>query len=319
MKFPLRGMAASMLSAALLSALLLPTTAAARQAGAVVAADALATERDKASYMVGMDVGASLRGAGPGLDVAAFERSLRNTLAGGEPLLDEATMKSTMAALTAHANARQAAPGTPAPAVDWANASLAAGIAVGASLLPIKGEIDLETVMQALRTVVAGDAPRLGQDEYRQVRSAFEQKVMAQARAQAAALGTRNAADGAAFLAANKEAPGVFTTGSGLQYMVLRDGTGPRPKMEDRVRVHYRGTLLDGTEFDSSYARKVPTEFGLAQVIPGWTEGVSLMPVGAKYRFWIPAALAYGEKGTPGGPIGPNATLVFEVELLEIL
>ena len=318
MKFPLRGVAASMLSAALLSAMLLPAPANAQQR-AVGAAGALATERDKVSYMVGMDVGASLRGAGPGLDLAAFERSFRNTLAGGEPLLDEATMKSTMAALTAHANAGQAVPGTPAPAVDWTNAGLAAGIAVGASLLPIKDEIDLDTLMQALRTVLAGQAPRLGQDDYRQVRSAFEQKVMAQARAEAAALGTRNAAEGTAFLAANKGKPGVFTTGSGLQYMVLRDGNGQRPRMEDRVRVHYRGTLLDGTEFDSSYARKVPAEFGLGQVIPGWTEGVSLMPVGAKYRFWIPAELAYGEKGTPGGPIGPDATLVFEVELLEIL
>lgn len=317
MKFPLRGIAVSMLSAAMLSAALLPAPAAARQ-GAVVAADALATERDRVSYMVGMDVGASLRGAGPDLDLAAFERSFRNTLAGGEPLLDEATMKATMAALTAQANARQAAPGTPAPAVDWTNAGLAAGIAVGASLLPIKDEIDLGTAMQAVRTVVAGEAPRLGQDEYRQVRTAFEQKVMAQARAQAAALGTHNAAEGAAFLAANKDRPGVFTTGSGLQYMVLRDGTGPRPKSTDRVLVNYRGTLLDGTEFDSSYTRGEPSNFKLDQVIIGWTEAISLMPVGAKYRFWIPGELAYGEKGTPGGPIGPNATIVFEVELLGI-
>ena len=316
MKSPLRGIAASMLSAALLSAMLpMPATA---QQGATTAQAALATDRDRVSYMVGMDIGASLRGAGSELDLAAFERSVRNTLAGGEPLLDETTMKATMAALMAHANARQA-PGTPSTNVDWTRAGLAAGIAVGASLAPIKAELDLDIVMQALRTVLAGEAPRLGQDEYRQVRTSFEQKVQALARAEAAALGSRNASEGAAFLAGNKVKPGVFSTGSGLQYMVLREGTGLRPKMADTVRVHYRGTLLDGTEFDSSYARNEPAEFGLDQVIPGWTEGVSLMPVGAKYRFWVPAALAYGAKGTPGGPIGPNATLVFEVELLDIL
>ena len=315
MKFPLRGIAALVLSA-----MLNPVTASAQDAPSATTAS-LSTERDRVSYMVGMDVGASLRGAGPGLDLAAFERSLRNTMADGAPLLDEATMRSTMDALMARAQPGQAPspPGTPVPAVDPTNAGLATGIAVGASLLPIRGELDLDLLMQAARTVHAGEAPRLGQDEYRMVRAGFEQKMQALARAEAAALGTRNAAEGASFLAANKSKPGVFTTGSGLQYMVLQDGSGERPKAGDTVRVHYRGTLLDGTEFDSSHARNVPAEFALGQVILGWTEGVSLMPVGARYRFWIPAELAYGEKGTPGGPIGPNATLVFDVELLDIL
>ena len=210
-------------------------------------------------------------------------------------------------------------PGSQAPTVDPTRAGLAAGIGVGASLLPISDEIDPDIVMQALRTVAAGGAPRLDQAQYEQVRSAFQQKVQARAQAEAAALGARNASEGAAFLAANKPRPGVVTTGSGLQYQVLREGAGARPKATDRVRVHYRGTLLDGTEFDSSYARNEPTEFGLDQVIIGWAEAVSLMPVGAKYRFWIPGELAYGEKGTAGGPIGPNATLVFEIELLDIL
>jgi len=111
----------------------------------------------------------------------------------------------------------------------------------------------------------------------------------------------------------------VFTTPSGLQYMVLRQGAGERPQPSDRVRVNYHGTLLDGTVFDSSYERGQPAEFALDQVIPGWTEGVALMPVGGKYRFWIPGELAYGAKGTPGGPIGPNATLVFDVELMAVL
>lgn len=317
MKFPARGIAAPVLSALFLAAAG-ASGAAAAQATAPVAAPALATDRDRASYMVGMDVGASLRRFGPVLDMAAFERSLRNSVAGGAPLLDEAAMRATTEALMARAAPGQA-PGAPMPAVDATQAGLAAGIGVGSSLAPIRAELELDVVLQAIRTVIAGGTPSLGQEEYAQVRTAFEQRVQARAAAAAAALGARNASEGAAFLASNKSRPGVITTGSGLQYTVLQQGTGPRPAMTDSVRVHYRGTLLDGTEFDSSYARDTPAEFGLDQVIPGWTEAVALMPVGAKYRFWIPAELGYGAKGTPGGPIGPNATLVFEVELLDIL
>jgi hypothetical protein len=101
--------------------------------------------------------------------------------------------------------------------------------------------------------------------------------------------------------------------------MIMRQGSGARPKSTDQVRVNYHGTLLDGTVFDSSYDRGQPAEFALNQVIAGWTEGLSMMPVGSKFRFWIPGELAYGPKGTPGGPIGPNATLVFDVELMSIL
>jgi FKBP-type peptidyl-prolyl cis-trans isomerase FkpA len=311
-------LSAALASGLLLTGMLLPAEAAARPQAEVPAAPALATERDRASYMVGMDVGASLRRFGPTLDMAAFERSLRNSIAGGKPLLDEAAMRATTEALMARAAPGQA-PGTPLPAVDATNAGLAAGIGVGSSLAPIREELDLEVLLRAVRTVLAGGTPVLGQEDYTQVRAAFEQRVQARAAAAAAELGARNAREGAAFLAANKGKPGVVTTGSGLQYTVLQQGSGLRPSGTDRVRVHYRGTLLDGTEFDSSYARNEPAEFGLDQVIPGWTEAVALMPVGAKYRFWIPGELAYGAKGTPGGPIGPNATLVFEVELLDIL
>ncbi len=128
----------------------------------------------------------------------------------------------------------------------------------------------------------------------------------------------RNRAEGEAFLAENRKQKGVITTASGLQYMVLREGSGPRPAPTDTVRVNYEGRLLDGTVFDSSYQRGQPAEFPLTAVIAGWTEGVALMPVGAKYRFWIPSDLAYGANGAPGGKIGPNATLTFDVELLGI-
>jgi FKBP-type peptidyl-prolyl cis-trans isomerase len=123
---------------------------------------------------------------------------------------------------------------------------------------------------------------------------------------------------GEAFLKENAKKEGVKTTASGLQYKVLKEGSGKNPKATDTVQVNYRGTLTNGTEFDSSYKRGEPIEFPLNGVIPGWTEGVQLMKEGAKYQFFIPSKLAYGERGTPGGPIPGNAALIFEVELLKV-
>ena len=123
---------------------------------------------------------------------------------------------------------------------------------------------------------------------------------------------------GEAFLKENAKKEGVKTTASGLQYKVLKEGEGKSPKATDRVKVHYKGTLIDGKEFDSSYKRGEPIEFPLNGVIKGWTEGVQLMKEGAKYQFTIPSKLGYGESGTPGGPIPPNATLIFEVELIQV-
>ena len=132
-------------------------------------------------------------------------------------------------------------------------------------------------------------------------------------------MGKQNLAAGVAFLAENGKKPGVVTTASGLQYQVVTMGKGAKPTPSDNVRVHYTGTLLDGTKFDSSYDRNEPAQFAVGAVVPGWTEALQLMPVGSKYKLWIPAKLGYGEQGTPGGPIPPNATLVFDVELIEIV
>ena len=126
-----------------------------------------------------------------------------------------------------------------------------------------------------------------------------------------------NLAKGEKFLAENATKEGVVTTASGLQYKILTEGTGKSPKATDTVLVHYAGTLLSGTEFDSSYRRKEPIEFPLNRVIPGWTEGVQLMKEGAKFRFFIPSKLAYGPRGA-GRDIGPNETLIFDVELLKV-
>jgi len=127
----------------------------------------------------------------------------------------------------------------------------------------------------------------------------------------------KNQKEGAAFLAANAKKAGVKSTPSGLQYLVIKEGAGKKPTAADAVTVHYRGTLINGSEFDSSYKRNQPATFPLNQVIKGWTEGVQLMKEGGKYRFFIPSELAYGSRGA-GGLIGPNATLIFEVELISV-
>jgi FKBP-type peptidyl-prolyl cis-trans isomerase FkpA len=282
------------------------------------------SDRSKVSYMVGSDVGRSIAAVGPDLDLAAFERAVKNAFSGGKPLLTDEESQTVGRALMQRIGERSGkalpgtAPGTKAPPVDKAKVGFLVGTDVGRSLSPIQEELDLPTFLQAVKTLVAGGKPALSDADMDQVRESFSKRMEAKEKARIAEAITKNAAEGAAFLSKNKQSKGVISTASGLQYMVLRQGTGKRPRSTDRVRVNYRGTLLDGSEFDSSYSRGQPAEFALDQVIAGWTEGLALMPVGAKYRFWIPSAIGYGERGSPPS-IGPNATLVFDVELLDVL
>jgi FKBP-type peptidyl-prolyl cis-trans isomerase len=192
------------------------------------------------------------------------------------------------------------------------------GMDLANNLGQIKSEIDIEILVQALKTQLAGGKTLLTADEAGQVRSEFMRRLQAQQEGQQRERAEKNRAEGDAFLAANKDKPGVKVTASGLQYQVMREGEGAKPTTNDQVKVHYLGTLIDGTKFDSSYDRGEPAQFPLNGVIAGWTEALQLMPVGSKYKLFIPSNLAYGDRGTPG-PIGPNATLIFEVELLEIL
>ncbi|MEG3191438.1 FKBP-type peptidyl-prolyl cis-trans isomerase [Lysobacter sp. D1-1-M9] len=198
-------------------------------------------------------------------------------------------------------------------------ASYMIGMEMAKSLEPLKEEIDLDTLHEAMTTALAGETPLMNEEQVAQVQQRFTQKMQAKQVAERLAQAEENAEQGAAFLAENAGKPNVETTESGLQYQVLTPAEGPTPDVSDTVSVHYKGSLLDGTTFDSSYDRGQPAEIPLAAVVPGWQEGIALMPVGSKYRFWIPGELGYGEQGTPGGPIGPNDTLVFEVELLDIV
>ena len=192
------------------------------------------------------------------------------------------------------------------------------GIGLGQRLKQETFTIDPDTFAQGVKDAVNGGEQLMTQEEIMAEMQAFQQQQMAAQQEAANQLGTDNQAAGEAYLAANGLKEGVTTTESGLQYEVISAGEGAKPTATDTVEVHYAGTLLDGTEFDSSYKRGATVSFPLNGVIPGWTEGLQLMPVGSKYRFVIPSNLAYGPGGTGGGPIGPNATLVFEVELVSI-
>lgn len=191
-----------------------------------------------------------------------------------------------------------------------ARQSYAVGVVMASFASRQVEDLDDHALTQGMKDMYGGGATLLAEDQIQVVVQDYFQK---QQEIKTAA----NRTEGQAFLAENASREGVTVTASGLQYEVLRDGDGPRPSADSTVKVHYRGTLLDGTQFDSSYDRGEPISFSLKGVIAGWTEGVQLMPVGSKYRLFIPDNLAYGERGA-GNMIGPNATLIFDVELLEI-
>ena len=195
-------------------------------------------------------------------------------------------------------------------ATDDAKVSYGLGMMIGERILKQYGELDYDLVVEAMKAQQAGEETLMSMDEAQMALQAQQEEAAAAASAEAMAAGE-------AFLEENAAREGVSTTDSGLQYEVMTEGEGEMPTAEDTVTVHYVGTLMDGTEFDSSVARGEPATFPLGQVIPGWTEGLQLMNVGSKYRFVIPADLAYGDQ-SPSPAIGPGETLVFEVELLEI-
>ena len=196
--------------------------------------------------------------------------------------------------------------------------SYALGIGIGSQLAGMGAkELNIDDFAQAIKDVISGSELKVDNAEAQTLVQNFFQEQEAKQQAAAAEAGKAAKAAGEAFLAENGKKDGIVTLPSGLQYQVLKEGNGKKPSSTDQVVCHYEGTLIDGTVFDSSYQRNQPATFGLNQVIPGWTEGVQLMQEGAKYRFFIPYKLAYGERGA-GAQIPPFATLVFDVELIEV-
>ncbi|GAB4033996.1 FKBP-type peptidyl-prolyl cis-trans isomerase [Spirosoma gilvum] len=179
-------------------------------------------------------------------------------------------------------------------------------------------DVNAALIAQGLDEALNGGTMRLSMDQVQQVIQNYYQKQMVAKNAEAVKASAENKKIGNAFLAENKTKAGVVTTASGLQYSVEKEGTGPKPTASDRVKVHYAGRLLDGTEFDSSIKRGQPAEFGVTEVIKGWTEALQLMPVGSKWKLYIPSDLAYGDRSM-GSDIKPGSTLVFDVELLDIV
>ncbi len=194
--------------------------------------------------------------------------------------------------------------------------SYAVGLQVGKSLQTAAIDLKMDAFVKGIEDVMADREPALSDEEMMVVMNAFRQKAMEEMESKQQAEAETNLRDGQAFLAANAAKEGVKTLDSGLQYRVIEEGAGPSPTASDRVKVHYRGTLIDGSQFDSSYDRGEPVVFGVTQVIKGWTEALQLMKKGAKWQLFIPPQLAYGPNGRPGIP--PNAVLIFDVELLDI-
>jgi FKBP-type peptidyl-prolyl cis-trans isomerase FklB len=180
-------------------------------------------------------------------------------------------------------------------------------------------EVDWNLVAQGMKDAAAGRKTALTEDQAKAVLNEVQAEVHKQQDEKTKELAAKNKTEGDAFLAANKSKEGVVTLPSGLQYKILTAGTGPKPTASDSVVCNYKGTLINGTEFDSSYKRGQPATFGVGQVIKGWTEALQLMPVGSKWQLVIPSSLAYGDRGEPRGGIEPNSTLVFEVELMSIV
>ncbi len=195
--------------------------------------------------------------------------------------------------------------------------SYSIGIDIGNTLKRQSIDVNLDLVTRGLKDAMTGGKMLMTEEQIVETVTNFRKEMMAKQQEQAKMLGEKNKKEGEAFLEENKKKEGVQTLPSGLQYKVIKPGTGKKPKLTDTVTTHYRGTLIDGTEFDSSYKRGNPVTFPVNGVIPGWTEALQLMQEGAKWQLFIPPNLAYGERGA-GREIGPNATLIFEVELISV-
>jgi FKBP-type peptidyl-prolyl cis-trans isomerase len=263
------------------------------------------------SYALGMDMARQVdRMPGSG-DHDALEQGLHDQLEGKAKIDVEACREIMQAASMGGTDEENESFSDPNFESREQQSGYAAGVTIADFVNKQFDGVQTKAICQGLRDKLSGEETLLPEEEVREIVNDYQQEQREQK-------ASANQAEGEKFLAQNAQRPEVQVTESGLQYEVVEEGSGDKPSAEDTVKVHYRGTLIDGTEFDSSYKRGEPIEFPLNRVIAGWTEGVQLMSVGSKYKFYIPGQLAYGERGA-GPDIGPNATLIFEVELLDIV
>lgn len=246
--------------------------------------------------------------------MAVWMMLLASTLAQQTP-----PVKTQPAAPAAQTGEAPAAPSQSAPALTTRadKFSYALGMNLSQNLRRQSIEVNPDLLLQGLKDAMSGGKTLLTEDEERAVLTEAQNEARRQQQEKMQQAGEANKKEGAIFLAANKSKEGVVTLPSGLQYKVLTQGAGPKPTATDSVVCNYRGTLINGTEFDSSYKRGEPATFPVGGVIKGWTEALQLMPVGSKWQLFVPSELAYADRGA-GAAIGPNATLIFEVELLSI-
>jgi len=275
----------------------------------------LESEDDKISYIYGYQLGSNLTTSGLDFDVDRFVKGMQDVRTEAEP---EMTTQEMGAFMQDYGRRVQANGGPDGVEVDIEKMSYVLGMQMAERMPPGVLELNVEVFRESLTRGKRGFDAQMTEDEQREIMNAYNERIAAMRKTEREASIAANSGEAAEeWLAKNAKKEGVKTTESGLQYEVIEEGEGAQPTETSRVKVHYEGTLIDGTEFDSSYSRGQPATFGLNQVIKGWTEGLQLMKEGAKYKLYIPSDLAYGpaDKGT----IPPNAALIFTVELLEIV
>lgn len=288
------------------------------------------------SYALGFGIGKNLMRKDIGLDPATVDEGIQAGLSGSGSRMTEAEMREIMTAFQAQMQAAGASPAADAtsaettadePAgegaapdessVDLKDVSYTIGFGIGENLTRQGFGLDSGAAVEGIQAALSGEGGRMTEAEMQETLIAFQTQMISSQRERSSERGAEAAKVGEAFLAENKTKEGVTTTESGLQYKVIRAGEGKKPGKTDSVTVHYRGRLINGAVFDSSYERGEPASFPVGGVISGWTEALQLMQEGAKWELYIPAELGYGARGA-GGDIGPNEVLIFEVELLKV-
>ena len=279
----------------------------------------LKSEQDKISYSLGAQFGNSLKQQKITLDTTKFSKGLNDAFDDKTPEFKEVEIAQIINDFQNEMRERMSAGGEPGEfKVDMNKVSYIIGSQYGQNFKLNEIDINTDIFVRGLDDITNDRTPALTDAETGEVMQKFEEDMRAKQEAAHNEALTRNKAEASAFLEENAKKSGITTLPDSLQYEIITEGSGPKPKAENTVKVHYKGTLIDGTEFDSSYRSKQPAEFPLTGVIKGWTEVLQLMKTGAKWKVFIPPELGYGANGSPP-IIGPNSLLIFEIELLEIV